>query len=164
MYTVMFVCTGNTCRSPMAASALRKLLSDRNIKGISVISSGTSAVVGNPATDNAREAVKIWNADLTDHIAQQVNEDLIDSADLILALTPLHCHEINMLSDNAEDKTYVLKNYPEKGCHGEGVADPIGLPLNEYNKTFIEIGEELGRILPFIIEEAKNTKKSDKAI
>jgi len=161
MFTVMFVCTGNTCRSPMAEGAMRKLISDREIEGISVISSGTSAVIGYPATDFACEAVKIWSANISKHIAQQLSEELIERADLILALTPSHCHKINDTSDLAKDKTYILKKYPDKGCHGEGVDDPIGLPLDQYNKTFLEIGEELGRILPYIIEEAKNKNKGE---
>ena len=159
-YVIMFVCTGNTCRSPMAEGGLRKLLTDRNINGVTVLSSGTSAATGFPATEYAQEAVKIWDADISLHESQPLTENLIEQADLIFALTPSHCQRIIQMNKNASDKTYLLKKYPEPGCNGDGVNDPIGLPLDSYNQTFLEIGEELGRILPFIVKEVE--KKDNK--
>jgi hypothetical protein len=68
---------------------------------------------------------------------------------------------VKSILPEAEDKTYLLKSFPEPGNDGEGVADPIGGSLDMYNQTFLEIGEELGRILPEIIDRAR--QKSDKA-
>lgn len=155
MFTVMFVCTGNTCRSPMAAGAMHRLLKDRNIDNIEVISSGTSAATGFPATEYAAEAVRIWKADISEHRSQPLTQHLINEADLILAMTPSHCYEIMSMEPAAKDKTFLLKNYPESGCNGDGIDDPIGGSLDIYNQTFIEIGEELGRILPYLIKAAR---------
>jgi len=153
-FNILFVCTGNTCRSPMAEGALRKLLENKNIVGISVSSAGTGAVSGYPATDFAIEAARIWDADITEHRARQLTDEIINNAGLILAMSPGHCHKIVEMVPGAAEKTYLLKNYPDSGCVGEGIEDPIGASLDFYNKTFLDIGEELGRILPDIINTA----------
>ena len=158
-YKVMFVCTGNTCRSPMAEGALRKLLENRGVNDIEVFSSGTGATPMFPATDYAIEACKVWDADISGHRSQPLIRELIEIADLILAMSPAHCHRVVSLDPSAENKTYLLKNFPESGCVGEGVDDPIGGSLDVYNRAFIEIGEEIGRILPMIDERAEASGK-----
>jgi protein-tyrosine-phosphatase len=146
----------------MAEGGLRRLLEDKKIEGISIISSGTAAATGFPATEYAAEAVKIWKADIERHKSQPLTEELINESDLILTMSPSHCKEVLRIGQNAEHKTFLLKKYPEPGCNGEGVDDPIGGSLDMYNKTFIEIGEELGRIMPYLIDEAekKNQRES----
>ena len=76
-------------------------------------------------------------------------------------MTSSHCYEVIRQAPEARERTFLLKNYPEPGCEGEGVADPIGGSLDMYNQTFIEIGEELGRILPLIIEAARRKAESE---
>ncbi len=158
MFRVMFVCTGNTCRSPMAEGGLRKLLEKEGADHIEVFSSGTSAASGYPATSYAAEAVKIWDVDISRHQSQPLTTELINQSDLIFALSPSHCEEIIELAPEAKNKTYLLKNFPEHGCNGEGVEDPIGGSLDIYNQTFLEIGEEIGRILPDIIKMAEKKR------
>ena len=143
----------------MAEGGLRKLLENRGLKNIEVFSSGTAAASGFPATAYAIEASRIWDADISHHHSRPMTTDLIDRADLILAMTSQHCYEIIRTVPEARERTFLLKNFPAVGCEGEGVADPIGGSLDMYNQTFIEIGEELGRILPVIIEMA--SKKGD---
>ncbi len=152
---IMFVCTGNTCRSPMAEGGLRVLLKKAGLDNVSIFSSGTSGATGFPATAFAIEAAKIWDADISSHRSQPLTVELIERADLIIALSSEHCREILYMVPEAKNKTFLLKNYPEPGCDGEDVDDPIGSSLDMYNQTFIEIGEELGRILPDIIELAR---------
>jgi protein-tyrosine-phosphatase len=156
MFRVMFVCTGNTCRSPMAAGGLEKLLENNEIESVAVCSSGTAAASGYPATAYAIEAARIWDADISGHSSQPLTENLIEKADLIICMTPSHCREVLTMVPEAREKTFLLKNYPESGCDGEGVEDPIGGSLDMYNQTFLEIGEELGRILPFVRKVAES--------
>lgn len=148
----MFVCTGNTCRSPMAEAALRALLEKQRPGQFEVISSGISAASNFPATMYAAEAVRMWDADLSAHRSQQLSRSMIDRADLILAMSPEHYKEIVKLAPWAVDKVFLFKSFPQAGGKGEGVFDPIGQGLDRYNETFIEIGEVLGQILPEIVK------------
>ncbi len=154
-FRILFVCTGNTCRSPMAEGGLRALLKTRGIDTIEVVSAGTAAAPGSPATLFAMEAVKTWHADISRHKARPLGPELIEEADLVLVMTMSHYREVVSLVPEAREKTFLIKKFPEPGDDGDGVADPIGGSLDMYNQTFLEIGEELGRILPDLIELAQ---------
>ena len=158
-YRIMFVCTGNTCRSPMAEGALRVLLASKlPASSVEVLSSGTSAATGYPATMYAIEASKIWDADISEHESQPLTEALVEKTDLILTMTASHLKSVRE-HVGVESKSYMLKNFPESDPVGEEVEDPIGQPLDRYNETFLEIGECLGEHLNEIvqrIEEKKN--------
>jgi len=150
-FTILFVCTGNTCRSAMARGAMRVLLERERPGKAHVISAGTHAAIGYPATMYAIEAAKIWDADITDHSSTPLVGEVIDRADLIFAMTPGHMKEILALQPEAASKTFLFKNFPDPSPEGEGVDDPIGQSLDRYNQTFLEIGEYLGKYLPEIV-------------
>lgn len=151
-YTIMFVCTGNTCRSPMAEGALRVLLEKERPGKTEIISSGTGAASGFPATIYAIEAAKMWDADISKHISRPVTREMIDKSDLILCMTPNHYKDVLKMNKGASHKMYLFKNFPDKSPDGEGVLDPIGQGLDRYNETFIELGEQLGKVLPEILK------------
>lgn len=148
---ILFVCTGNTCRSPMAQGALSVLLEKERSGRFQVSSCGTGAAEGFPATAYATEAAKIWQADIFGHKSQPLTTRLVNESDLIFGMSASHVKEALRLGENAEGKTYLLKNFPDNNPDGEGVEDPIGQPLDRYNETFLEIGEFLGRHLAGII-------------
>lgn len=151
LYTVLFVCTGNTCRSPMAEGGLRILLEKERPGKFRVMSAGTAAATGFPATMYAIEAAKIWGCNLSRHKSQQLTRSLVEEADLIFAMAPEHAKEIVRVAPEARSKTYLFKNFPEPHLTGEGVEDPIGQALERYNETFLEIGEYLGKYLLEIV-------------
>lgn len=151
-FVILFVCTGNTCRSPMASAALRVLLEKERPGRYEVISAGTGATNGFPATMYANEAVKIWHGDLSGHKSQQLSRSLVDRANLILAMTPEHYRDILKWAPSAKNKTYLFKNFPDPSPRGEPVDDPIGQSLERYNETFLEIGEYLGKHLSQIVQ------------
>lgn len=157
-YVIMFVCTGNTCRSPMAEGALKKLLKTRTSGNYEVISSGTAAATGYPATLYAIEAAKIWDADISNHESQPLTEDLIKKSDLILCMTSSHLIEVLRMSGDSKGKTYLFKNFPDNNPEGESVDDPIGQPLDRYNETFLEIGEYLGKYIDEIVQRIDEPK------
>lgn len=147
----------------MAEGGLRALLKGRGIDTIEISSAGVVAAPGCPATHYAQEAVKTWNGDISPHHSRPISTEMLEEADLILVMTPSHYRDVIACYPDADEKTYLLKKYPYPGDEGEGVADPIGGSLDMYNQTFLEIGEELGRFLPRIIEAAdkKLGKKQD---
>lgn len=161
-FMIVFVCTGNTCRSPMAEGALRTLLEKERPGQFEVVSSGIAAASGYPATLYAIEAAKIWDCDISGHKSQPLSGELIDRADLILGMSQRHVKEVLRIRPGAREKTYLLKNFPDSTPTGEGVEDPIGQSLDRYNETFLEIGEYLGKHLPEIVkridEKANATK------
>lgn len=144
----------------MAEGALRQLLKSRDIDNVEVSSAGTMAAPGFPATHYAQEAVKTWGADISSHHSRPISPEMLEEADLILVMTPNHYREIVTVSPGVAAKTFLLKKFPDSGDEGGGVADPIGGSLDQYNNTFLEIGEELGRILPDIIDRAQKKKDS----
>ena len=160
-FVVMFVCTGNTCRSPMAQGALRVLLEKERPGKFEVISSGIAGAEGFPATTYAVEAARIWDADISDHASQPLTKSLIDRSDLILAMSGRHVTEVLRLAPEAANKTFLLKRFPETGAVGEEVEDPIGQPLERYNETFLEIGEYLGKHLPEIVKRIDEKTNDD---
>ena len=156
-YVIMFVCTGNTCRSPMAEGALRVLLEKERPGKFEVISSGTSAADGFPATEHAIEASKLWKSDISKHESQALTKKLIDRADLILAMTPNHYRQLMTINPEAQSKYFLLRNFPDPDPFGAAVDDPIGQPLDYYKNTFLEIAEEAGRILSEIVKRIDET-------
>ena len=151
-FVILIVCTGNTCRSPMAEGALRSLLEKTRPGKFEVVSAGTSAASGFPATMYAIEAARVWDVDISGHQSQPLTSALVEKADLILAMTPEHLKEILRVRRDAASKTYLFKNFPDSGTNGESVADPIGQSLDKYNETFLEIGEYLGKNLDEIVK------------
>jgi len=158
-YVIMFVCTGNTCRSAMAQGALKVLLEKERPGKAEVISAGTSAAHNFPATLYAIEAAKIWDADLSRHLSQPLTGALIDKADLIFGMTSSHVEIVLAIRPEASAKTYLFKNFPDSNPDGEGVEDPIGMSLDQYNQTFLEIGELLGQYLPEIVKRIDEETK-----
>jgi len=135
-YSVLFVCTGNTCRSPMAAGLARQLLAELKgvpidqleQAGVRVRSAGVATGGGSPATPEAIEAMKQAGVDISDHRSTPVNEDLIQDADVIFTMTTSHRNAVLVFDPKAAGKTRRLLDEQD-------VADPIGGPQSLYLRT-----------------------------
>jgi protein-tyrosine-phosphatase len=155
-YKILIVCTGNTCRSPMAEGIAKKIAAERNIVNLEIYSAGIGTIDGQPATDYAIEVSRHWDIDISHHRSAVLTDQMVQEADLILAMAAEHVERIITLDRHARDKTYLLKGFPNTYNPGqERIDDPIGRDLQQYNQTFLELDEVLRRIFPQIIERIK---------
>ncbi len=133
---ILFVCTGNTCRSAMAAAMMADI-AEKNDLDILVDSAGVFAPIGECAADNAIAVMKKRGIDLSLHRTKPLTEELINMADVILVMTEAH----KMLIENmARDKVFTLAEYA--GSQGD-ISDPYGGDLDEYEKAADEINDLL---------------------
>ncbi|MBW7992663.1 MAG: threonylcarbamoyl-AMP synthase [Planctomycetes bacterium] len=130
----LFVCTGNTCRSPMAEGIFRKYLAEKlqckvdqlEQVGYKVSSGGVMDTSGFPASAGSLAACAAKGIDLTAHRNKGLSKELIEESDFIFAMEPIHQERIIALSHEAADKCFLLAG-------GKGIADPIGRPQELYN-------------------------------
>ena len=144
---VLVVCTGNTCRSPMAEGWLKAKLAG---KGWTAESAGVAAWGGQPASEEAVEAMREIGIDMAGHRSQGLTRERVAEASVVLAMTEGHRSEILRRFPEAKDKTFLV--------HGFGlgevrdVADPVGLPLDAYRHTRDELIQALGDFVLHLAE------------
>ncbi|MFZ7756726.1 low molecular weight protein arginine phosphatase [Bacillus thuringiensis] len=132
MKRVLFVCTGNTCRSPMAEALLRHHGGDR----FEVQSAGVFAYPGSDASVHAKEVLAEKGISI-DHTAQQVNETLLDWADIVVTMTENHKQIVLGHYPSVEKKLNTLYGLTE-GI-GKDISDPFGGSLSIYKETLDEM-------------------------
>lgn len=142
--TILFVCTGNTCRSPMAAALAERLLSERPEDGIAtrVLSAGVAAGTGMAATPEAVEAMRRRGIELGEHRSRLATPQLVAEADTVYTMTPSHAE---MLMRMAPDQVQKIEPLDPHGI----VPDPVGLPL----ETYIETADRLEELIRRRLEE-----------
>ena len=110
---LLFVCSGNTCRSPLAESIARQLVLDRNLRDIEVKSAGTSANANAPASDGALLVALEQGLDLSTHRSQELSPELVQWADVILTMGSHHLDVARSLGGNG--RSYLLSDFASRG-------------------------------------------------
>lgn len=147
---ILFVCTANQCRSPMAEHLMKKRLGGNS--RWTVLSAGISAIPNMPASHLAIEAMREEGMDISGHQSRQLTEDLADAADVIVAMTRSHREQICRLFPETQGKVHVLKELgtsPEAG----DIEDPIGMSIDVYRDIRDEIDAELPDVIVFLHEK-----------
>ena len=148
MKKIMFVCSGNICRSPMAHYYMEKKLKELNLQEeIFVDSCGTHALDGESATLNAIEAIAAYNVNLEGFKAKNIANTKIYEYDLILCLTKKHKELILRFFKELEGKVYTLKEYADENTKYIDIDDPWGLSLEVYKECAKEIVENVDKII-----------------
>jgi len=146
---VLFVCTGNTCRSPMAASVFRRLCDEHGVVA-NIASAGLAASDGAPISRNARRTLD--NAGIAVHCptSSMLTTPLVENSDLIVTMTHGHSHAIHAQYPEATEKTAPLLTYA--GMQND-VVDPFGGDLDEYQACL----DSMALGLEALVEELKKT-------
>lgn len=127
------MCTGNTCRSPLAEVLARTTAGRRGVAGFIARSAGTDAWDGSPASDAALLVGMERQLDLGPHRSRKLTRDIVADADLILVMATNHLEPVRQLGGGG--KVHLLDEYASKGETRDSISDPFGGDLESYRAT-----------------------------
>lgn len=147
MRAILFVCTGNVCRSPMAEHMLRRRLgvdSDWN-----VCSAGLAAGYGMTASTPAIEVLAESGIDMSEHRSRPVDREMVDAASMIVVMSASHYDQMRLLFPYVKGKVFLLKSFDPSARCGD-LEDPIGASIGTYRRIRDEIAAALPDLMEFM--------------
>lgn len=149
---VLFVCTGNTCRSVIAQGLLRKMWDQQLEKksALAVESAGLYAFSGIPASENAIKVLSEYGVEMGEHRSRKVNLDMVRQADLIVVMTRQQREELVRLFPEAGEKVKLLREFDGSD---EDVMDPFGGAEEDYRQVLEVIRGSLKSLISYLLEK-----------
>lgn len=149
--SIVFVCTGNICRSPLAEAQLRGYAEAHNIANrLRISSAGTYAYNGNTPTYEALEAGRMFGFDLSAHRARAVDDAIMVENDLVLAMTQRHYGWMRREFPQYKNKIYLAMLYPRQLAGESPDETDIPDPIGESVEFYINVLNMLGPVMPVI--------------
>ena len=149
MKTILFICTGNVCRSPMAEALFRRAVAGRG--DFRALSAGLGAVDGQPPTAHSVTAMRELGVDISGQRSRALTANLLRQADYIFGMTHSHVDAIGLLYPAAAEKTFLLREFDElPGPFEKDISDPIGSPYAVYVNCREQIEHGIASILKFM--------------
>ena len=141
---ILFICTGNTCRSPMAEGYFRSLVENEGLSDVQVSSAGTYASNGDAPSPHSVRTLQEYGIDISDQHSTRLTRELVKESDLIIAMTESHRMFVGQLDPSALKKTKLLGEYSPRG---DDVADPFGGDADVYSFCFSTMKPSLENLL-----------------
>ncbi len=149
MKTILFVCTGNVCRSPMAEGLFRHAVKGRG--DFCVLSAGVGAIDGQPPSAYAVQALRELGIDISQQRSRMLTAELVNQADYIFGMTHGHVDAVNLLYPQAVEKTFLLREFDDTlDVFEKDISDPIGGSLEVYLECRDQIEQGIASMLKFI--------------
>lgn len=157
-FRVLFVCSGNTCRSPLAVLALEGELGAGS-DSVTVSSAGTAAESGQPASEGSQLVAERQGHDLSRHRSRPLTGAMLREADLVLVMTPAHRAAALALGADSS-RLHVISDWPAPGDPGQPVFDPFGASIEAYEECWRRLRLHARRIAPAVLRLLRERRSS----